>query len=165
MSPTHTHKTAGGRFAILGEPMGSGPLESTHLVKYQDMQTCLEQITTMDDWTANWRKIAPDDCPVCLGCGTDQIKGNKQNPCGGCYGLGKVKKDGQAPTELWELADIACGIVHQLRYDRDAAVRQLSDPAVQSVIERQQQDVTTRLEQEWRAGRGKGPGGQRFVGD
>lgn len=169
MTPTHTHAEHGGRYSMLGEPLGSGPLESVHLVKYQDMQTHLEQITTMEDWGAHWRKIAPDDCSVCLGNGTDQIKGNKQRPCGGCYGLGKVEADGETPTDLWDLADIAGRIIRQLRAERDEAQRQLADAEVQAFIEQLRQrridDSIAEQEHAWRDGRGHGHGGQRHTGD
>lgn len=165
MNPTHTHSTAGGRYALIAEHAGGGELVGQRLVVYHDLDKDCQSATTANDWHHHWRAIEPDDCTVCVGTGTDQIKGNNANPCGGCYGLGKVQANGETPTELWQLAEVAAGVIARRVGERDAARRQLADPAVQAVIQRQQQDETTRREQEWRAGAGQGPGGQRITGD
>lgn len=165
MTPTHTHRAHGGRFALVSEHHGGGALAGQQLVIYADLDKDVHSATTAEDWRQHWRAIEPDDCTVCLGSGTDSIKGNKQRPCGGCYGLGKVQANGETPTELWQLAEVAAGVIARRVGERDAARRQLADPAVRAVIQRQQQDETTRREQEWRAGPGYGHGGQRHTGD
>lgn len=166
---THTHRTNGGRFALVSEHHGGGALAGQQLVIYADLDKDAQSATTADDWHQHWRPIAPDDCPVCLGAGTDQIKGNKANPCGGCYGLGKVRPDGEKPTELWELADVAACIIARRTAERDEARRWLADAEVQAFIEQLRQrridDATAKNEQEWRAGPGYGHGGQRYTGD
>lgn len=169
MTPTHTHANHGGRFALVSAHTGGGALAGQQLVIYADLDKECSSATTADDWRQHWREIAPDDCTVCLGAGTDQIKGNRDKPCGGCYGLGKVRPDGETPTELWELADVAAGIIARRTAERDEAQRWLADAEVQAFIEQLRQrridDSIAKNEQEWRAGRGYGPGGQRYTGD
>lgn len=165
MTPTHTHAHHGGRYTWLAELAGGGSMAGKAVVTYHDLGKDLPCAVDAEEWHQHWLPIAPDDCRVCLGAGTDQIKGNKDNPCGGCYGLGKVRPDGETPTELWELADIADAIIQRLRNERDEAQRQLSDGDVQALLKRKTEDATTRHEQQWRAGRGYGPGGQRMTGD
>ncbi|MDX5378739.1 MAG: hypothetical protein LPK08_14630 [Halomonas sp.] len=74
---------------------------------YHELGRDVLNATTADDWYQHWRPVAADACPVCMGSGHDQIKGNKNRPCGGCFGLGKVRKDGEPPTDMWELAEAA----------------------------------------------------------
>ena len=167
--PTHTHRESGGKFAELQQHQGTGPLEGHWLVVYEDLGKGIQSATTQDDWLNNWRPLHPDDCPVCLGSGHDHIKGNKDRPCGHCYGLGKVRVDGEAANDLWELATVATDIIHSQR----AHIAQLSaiaeNPAVQALIDQQRQQAisesTARQEQEWRNGKGHGPAGQRYTGD
>ncbi|WP_311949325.1 hypothetical protein [Halomonas piscis] len=169
MTPTHTHRERGGRYALVAKHAGGGALTGQHLVIYHDLEKDVQSATTNDDWRQHWRAIAPDDCTVCQGSGTDQIKSNKTNPCGGCYGLGKVRTNGERPTDLWQLADVAAGIIAKRTAERDHAQRQIADPEIQAFVQnlRQQRidDSIGRQEQEWRAGRGFGPGGQRHTGD
>ena len=167
--PTHTHLESGGKFAELQQHQGTGPLEGHWLVVYEDLDKGIQSATTQDDWLNHWRPLHPDDCPVCLGSGHDHIKGNKDRPCGHCFGLGKVRVDGEAATDLWELATVATGIINSQR----AHIAQLSaiaeNPAVQALIDQQRQQVITdsvgRQYQEWSDGHGHGPGGQRYTGD
>lgn len=167
--PTHTHRERGGKFAELQQHQGTGPLEGHWLIVYEDLDKGIQSATTQDDWLNHWRPLHPDDCPVCLGSGHDHIKGNKHRPCGHCYGLGKVRSDGEAATDLWELATVATGIIER----QQEALHQLrqiaSNPAVQALLEQQRQqaidDSMARQEQKWRNGQGHGPGGQRFTGD
>lgn len=171
--PTHTHVTHGGRYVEVSEHAGTGPLEGQQLVIYHDLDRDVQSATTADDWRQHWRPIAPDDCPVCLGTGTDQIKGNKQRPCGGCYGLGRVKADGETPADLWQLATVATRIITGLQSELSLAVRQLkaihAAPGVNEALEAHLQhaisDSTARQEQKWRDGNGHGPGGRRHTGD
>lgn len=167
--PTHTHRTLGGRYVEVSQHAGTGPLEGQQLVIYHDLDRDVQSATTADDWRLYWRPIAQDDCPVCMGAGTDQIKGNKSRPCGGCYGLGKVKKDGETPADMWELAEVAQRIIRRqeqkiggLKIIADhPEVKELMQGKLRKVIE----DSTARQEQEWRDGKGRGPGGRRIVGD
>ena len=167
--PTHTHRDSGGRYGQVTTYWGVGPLEGQQFVVYQDLDRVTESLTTKDDWDENWRPVAPDDCPVCLGVGHDQFKGNKNKPCGGCYGLGKVMETGEAAKEMWELATVATGIIKRQQAELNQLRQIATNPAVQALIDRQRQqaidDSTARQEQEWRSGRGHGPGGQRFTGD
>tara|TARA_R110001583_G_scaffold18501_5_gene73600 strand:+ start:11605 stop:12120 length:516 start_codon:yes stop_codon:yes gene_type:complete len=167
--PTHTHRESGGRFGQVTTYWGVGPLEGQQFVVYQDIDRVTESLTTMDDWSDNWRPVAPDDCPVCLGAGHDQFKGNKDKPCGGCYGLGKVLETGEAPKEMWELAAVATTIITRQEHELRNLRRIAQNPAVQALIEQQRQQAidesTARQEQEWRRGKGHGPHGQRHTGD
>ena len=111
----------------------------------------------------------PDDCTVCMGTGYDHIKNNKEMPCGGCYGLGKVREDGEAPAEMWELATVATKIITRQEHELRNLRRIAQNPAVQALIDQQRQhaidESTARQEQEWRRGKGHGPHGQRHTGD
>lgn len=167
--PTHTHRESGGKYAELQQHEGAGPLAGQWLVIYEDLDKAIQSATTQADWLANWRQIAPDDCPLCLGSGLDPIKGTKYKPCGHCYGLGKVQPDGEQPTDQWEIADVALTIITPLRQEVESLRRIAQNPAVQALIEQQRQhaidESTARQEQEWRRGKGHGPGGQRHTGD
>ena len=167
--PTHTHRTSGGKYAELQQHMGAGPLEGHWLVIYEDLDKGIQSATTQDDWLANWREIAPDDCTVCMGTGTDHIKGNKANPCGHCFGLGKVMESGKAAGGVWDLAAIATGIIQRHQAELHQLRQVANNPAVQALIEQQRQqtmsDSVARQERQWRDGKGHGPGGQRYTGD
>lgn len=167
--PTHTHRTSGGRFTQTGEQLGGGALEGQLLVFYHDLDKDISSITTETDWRQNWRLIAPDDCTVCMGTGTDHIKGNKANPCGHCFGLGKVMESGKAAGGVWDLAAIATGIIKRQQAELNQLGQVANNPSVKALIEQQRQqaidDSTARLEQEWRNGKGFGSGGQRYTGD
>ena len=169
MKPTHTHRQHGGRYALVSESTGTGPLEGQTLVVYHDLDRDVQSVTTLDDWQQHWRAIDTDDCPVCLGAGTDQIKGNKSNPCGGCFGLGKVRQDGETPADRWEVADIALGLIRrqqqELAQRRQAMAMPEVREAIQAARERGQADTMGRQESEWRNSPGHGPGGQRYTGD
>lgn len=155
---------------------GDASLEAQQIVIYRDLDLETDTATTTGDWETNWRSIAPDDCPVCVGTGTDQIKGNKANPCGGCFGLGKVREDGESPADRWELAEVGLRIITGLRNELSIAVRQLeaihATPGVNDVLEehlqaqlRQQEDAVAEKERQWREGPGHGPRGRRHTGD
>ncbi|WP_447896006.1 hypothetical protein [Vreelandella sp. GE22] len=167
--PTHTHRTLGGKYAETQQHQGTGPLDGQWLIVYEDLVKGVMSATTQDDWLANWRPLESDDCSVCLGTGHDHIKGNKDRPCGHCYGLGKVRADGEAVLDAWELATVATGIIQRQR----AALEQLraleQHPGVQALLDHERQqaviDSTARQEQQWRDGQGRGPGGQRHTGD
>lgn len=167
--PTHTHREKGGRIGMVTSYWGVGPLEGQQFVVYQNLDLVTECLTTMDDWQANWRKLEPDDCPLCLGSGIDPIKGVKHKPCGHCYGLGKVKSDGEQATEQWDVADIALTIITPLREKLENLQRIADNPAVQALLEQERQQAiiesTARNEQAWRDGQGHGPHGQRYTGD
>jgi len=168
--PTHTHRESGGKFVELQQHMGTGPLLEGHwLIVYEDLDKGVQSVTTQDDWLSNWRPLLTDDCPVCLGSGHDHIKGNKDKPCGHCYGLGKVRADGEAATDLWELATVATGILERQREQIAQLSAIAENPAVQALLEQQRQqamsDSIGRQEREWRDGQGAGPGGQRYTGD
>lgn len=171
--PTHTHRTQGGRYVEVSQHAGTGPLEGQQLVIYHDLGRDVMSATTADDWRQQWRPVATDDCPVCLGTGTDQIKGNQAQPCGGCYGLGKVREDGETPADRWQLAEVAGRIIAGLQDELGKTLRQLTHleavPGVREAVEahriQRQQDATSRQEQDWRDGRGHGPGGRRYTGD
>lgn len=169
MKPTHTHVAQGGRFALVTETPGTGPLEGQTLVVYHDLDREVQSATTLDDWRQHWRPIATDDCPVCLGTATDQIKGNAANPCGGCFGLGKVRDDGETPADRWELAAVATGIIKRQQQELAQRRQAMAVPevraALQAAEERQTTDAMAKQEQKWRAGRGHGPGGRRYTGD
>jgi len=166
--PSHTHQEHGGRYTLLGEHAGGGTLEGHTLIMYRDLDKGLQSLTTADDWRNNWRAIANDDCPICLGSGTDQIKGNTSKPCGACFGLGKVKADGETPTDRWELADIANGIIRRQQTELQRLRRITAVPEIQQAIGKYRDDAGSdwmQDEQEWRSGPGRGPGGRRYTGD
>ena len=129
----------------------------------------MRRYTNPEDWEQNWRVIAPDDCTICMGTGTDQIKGNKDKPCGGCYGLGKVLASGERPADLWELATVANGIIERHQAKLTKQRQQLAMPEVkEALLAAEMQRITdsvARQEQQWRDGKGHGPGGQRYTGD
>jgi len=129
----------------------------------------VRRYTNPEDWEQNWRVIAPDDCTICMGTGTDQIKGNKDKPCGGCYGLGKVLASGERPADLWELATVANGIIERHQAKLTKQRQQLAMPEVkEALLAAEMQRITdsvARQEQQWRDGKGHGPGGQRYTGD
>jgi hypothetical protein len=167
--PTHTHRASGGRFAQVAEHAGTGPLEGQQLVIYHDLDRDVQSATTADDWRQQWSPIATDDCPICLGTGTDQIKGNKKQPCGGCYGVGKVRDDGETPSDLWELADVALGIIQRQQQELEQRRQAMALPevreALQAAKDKRITDSIAESEQKWRDGRGHGPGGRRHTGD
>lgn len=169
--PTHTHLQHGGRYAELSNYDGGGALEGHKLVVYRDLDRDVQSITTKDDWRQHWRPIAADDCTVCLGTGRDSIKGNKRQPCGGCYGLGKVRKDGETPATQWELAEVAIGMIQRQQHIIDQRDQVLAFPEVQEALQerkkRRQEEPPdwVQREQEWRAGGGRGHGGRRHTGD
>tara|TARA_R110000850_G_scaffold217215_1_gene342932 strand:+ start:382 stop:903 length:522 start_codon:yes stop_codon:yes gene_type:complete len=170
--PTHTHRSNGGKFKESAQHEGAGPLAGQWLVIYEDLDRGIQSATTQADWLANWRHIAPDDCSICMGTGHDHIKGNKDKPCGHCYGLGKVLESGEAAAEMWDLATVATGIIKQQQRMIAQRDQVLDFPEVRQVlIERKRQhqdridDSIARQEQEWRAGKGHGHGGQRYTGD
>ena len=167
--PTHTHREGGGKFHEVAQHQGTGPLEGQWLVIFHDLVDGIEMATTQADWVQNWREVSPDDCTVCMGTGYDHIKNNKEMPCGGCYGLGKVLETGDAPTEMWELATVANTIITRQEHELRNLRRVAQNPAVQALIEQQRQhaidESTARQEQEWRKGKGHGPHGQRHTGD
>lgn len=167
--PTHTHRELGGKYAELQQHEGAGPLAGQWLVIYEDLTKGIQSVTTQQDWLANWRMLDKDDCPLCLGSGIDPIKGVKYKPCGHCYGLGKVKGDGEQATEQWDLADIALTIIAPLREKLESLQRIADNPAVQVLLEQERQQAiiesTARNDQAWRESAGYGPGGQRYTGD
>lgn len=167
--PTHTHRESGGKYAELQQHEGAGPLAGQWLVIYEDLDKGIQSATTQDDWLANWREIAPDDCTVCMGTGTDHIKGNAKMPCGHCYGLGKVMDTGDRPTEMWDVAGIATLIIERQQAELHQLRQVANNPAVQALIEQQRQqamsDSVAHQERQWRDGKGHGPGGQRMTGD
>jgi hypothetical protein len=167
--PTHTHATHGGRHAYIGELNGGKVYDSATLVIYHDLDKNITSHVVESEWRQNWKDIESDDCPVCLGAGHDQFKGNKDKPCGGCYGLGKVLETGDAAKEMWELATVASTIITRQEHELRNLRRIAQNPAVQALIEQQRQhaidESTARQEQEWRRGKGFGPGGQRVTGD
>ena len=171
MTPTHTHITHGGRFALVNESTGAGPLTGQALVIYHDLDRDVQSVTTSDDWRQHWRPVAADDCTICLGSGTDQIKGNKSQPCGGCFGLGKVRQDGETPEDRWQLADVALGIIRRQQRIIEQRDQVLAFPEVQEALkvrkekkEKEPPDWVQR-EQQWRESGGRGHGGRRHVGD
>ncbi|MCO7246417.1 hypothetical protein [Halomonas sp. Mc5H-6] len=167
--PTHTHRASGGRYREQSQHQGSGPLEGQWLVIYEDLDKGIISGTTQADWTQNWREVAPDDCSICMGSGHDHIKGNRDKPCGHCFGLGKVLEDGETPADRWELATVATGIIQRQQEELLNLRRIAHNPAVQSLLEEQKlqaiEDSMGRQEQAWRSGKGYGPGGQRITGD
>lgn len=167
--PTHTHRESGGKFAEIERINGGGASEGSVQVIYHDIGRDVRRYTNPEDWKQNWRVIAPDDCTICMGTGTDQIKGNKDKPCGGCYGLGKVLESGERPADLWELAAVATGIIQRQQAKLTKQRQQLEMPEVkEALLAAEMQRITdsvARQEQQWRDGNGHGPGGQRFTGD
>ena len=167
--PTHTHRESGGKYAELQQHQGTGSLEGHWLIVYEDLDKGIQSATTQDDWLNHWRPLHPDDCPVCLGSGHDHIKGNKDRPCGHCYGLGKVRCDGEAASDLWDLATVATGIIERQQAELHQLRQIASNPAVQALLEQQRQqaidDSMARQEQKWRSEQGHGPAGQRYTGD
>lgn len=167
--PTHTHRESGGKFNELAQHQGTGPLEGQWVVIFHDLEEGFQMATTQDYWVQNWREIAPDDCTVCMGTGHDHIKNNKEMPCGGCYGLGKVRENGETPADRWELANVATGIIQRQQEELLNLRRIASNPAVQALLDQDRQqameDSMARDEQKWRDGRGHGPGGQRYTAD
>lgn len=170
--PTHTHREHGGRWQAVNSYSGSGPLEGQSVVVLHDIDKDVTSVTTYQDWSDNWRPIATDDCPVCLGSGHDQIKGRKDKPCGGCFGLGKVREDGETPGDRWELAEVAGRIIQRQARMLEQRDQVLDFPEVRKVLaerKRQQKeridDSIAEQEQKWRDGKGRGPRGQRHTGD
>lgn len=169
--PTHTHKTQGGRFAMVAHYNGDTSLEAQQIVVYRNLDLETDTATTAKDWERNWQPIEPDTCTVCMGTGRDAIKGNKANPCGGCYGLGKVKANGETPADRWELAEVALGIIQRQARIIEQRDQVLAFPEVQEVLkarrERQQKEPPgwVQREQAWREGSGRGHGGRRHTGD
>lgn len=167
--PTHTHRESGGKFNEVAQHQGTGPLEGQWIVIFHDLKEGFQIATTQADWVQNWREIAPDDCTVCMGTGYDHIKNNKEMPCGGCYGLGKVLETGETPTDMWELATVATNIIERQKKELGRLRQIESHPDVQALIEQERQqamdDSVARQEQQWRNGKGHGPGGQRHTGD
>ncbi|MGE4534705.1 hypothetical protein [Halomonas sp.] len=178
MKPTHIHSTHGTRTARIGTAQGEGQLAGQTLVIYLDLSVeppathYIEQAR----WEAEWREIPADACPVCHGSGTDQIKKRKDRPCGGCYGLGRVKADGETPKGEWEVAEVAGRIIEGLRGKLERANSGIEamqrTPGVPEAIDaererRRQAASNAQAEQErkWREGRGHGPGGARMTGD
>ncbi|MBZ5489180.1 hypothetical protein HW452_16795 [Halomonas aquamarina] len=167
--PTHTHRTLGGGYVEIQQYQGTGPLAGQWLVAYTDLIKGIDSVTTQTDWTTHWRELRPDDCAVCYGTGRDHIKGNPDKPCGGCYGLGRVRKDGETPLDLWALSDVAQRIIIELEGDLQEFQEAMAVPGVRELVERERQqrieDSIAQKEQEWAAGLGFGPGGQRYTGD
>ncbi|PSJ23603.1 hypothetical protein CVH10_01725 [Halomonas sp. ND22Bw] len=163
--PTHTHKTQGGRFALVALHHGAGALDGKRLALYRDLDRDVESVALEGEWHQHWREIEKDDCTLCMGSGTDQIKGNQRQPCGGCYGLGKVRRDGEAPADMWQLAEIASRLLQR----QQTALQRLHTleamPEVQELVQQRQDAAVGQQEQQWRGSRGHGPGGQRRTGD
>ncbi|SHK52476.1 hypothetical protein [Halomonas caseinilytica] len=164
---THTHRQHGGRYAEFNQFDGGGALEGQKLVAYRDLDKDVTSATTLDDWRQHWRPIAADDCTVCLGTGRDSIKGNKRQPCGGCYGLGKVRKDGETPTTQWELAEVAIGVIQRQHQELGRLRELIAIPEVQEIIKakRDAPEDWVQREQEWRESGWRGHGGRRHTGD
>lgn len=174
MNPTHTHKERGGQFARIGAAEGEGQFAGQRLVIYLDLTTQppATHFVTRPEWEAGWREIPADACPVCHGSGQDTIKKRSGRPCGGCYGLGRVRLDGERPEDLWELGEVARRIIGELRQQVARLEGRLALPGVAEAIaaeqaRRQQAATDAQAEQErkWREGRGHGPGGARMTGD
>jgi len=166
--PTHTHATQGGRYAMVAHYNGDMALSSQMIVVYRDLDREIDTATTAKDWETNWRAIAPDDCTVCLGSGTDQLKGDKRQPCGGCYGLGKVQADGETPGDRWKLADVALGIIRRQQHELEQRRQAMALPEVREAlhnVKARRESVAAEQDQAWRSGRGHGPGGARYTGD
>ena len=174
MKPTHVHRQHATRAARIGTAQGEGQLAGKSLVIYLDLSTQPPATHYIEAgrWEAEWREIPADACPVCHGSGTDQIKKRKDRPCGGCYGLGRVRQDGETPKGAWEVAEVALGIIQRQARIIEQRDQVLAFPEVQEVLkarkERQQQEGPpdwVQREQDWRGSRGRGPGGARMTGD
>jgi hypothetical protein len=167
--PTHTHRQHGGKYAYIGELSGGKVYSGQTLVIYHDLDKNITAHAVEGEWQSEWQPIEPDDCPVCLRAGHDQIKGNKDKPCGYCFGLGKVRVDGEAATDMWELSTVASGIIQRQQKELDELRQIARCPEVQAFIEQQRQqtitDSTGKQYQEWAGGNGHGPGGKRYTGD
>lgn len=163
--PTHTHKTQGGRFALVALHHGTGALDGQRLALYHDLDRDVESVALEGEWCQHWREIEADDCSVCMGTGRDAIKGAAGQPCGGCYGLGKIRPDGETPADMWQLAEIAGRIIQR----QQTALQRLHSleamPEVRELVKRRQEESVAQQEQKWRDGRGQGPRGQRRTGD
>ena len=174
MKPTHISITHGAKSARIGTAQGEGQLAGKTLVIYLDLsvEPPATHYVEQARWDAEWQEIPADACPVCYGSGTDQIKKRQDRPCGGCYGLGRVRQDGETPKEMWELAEVAGRIIEGLRQQVAGLEGRLALPGVAEAIaaemaRRQQAATDAQAEQErkWREGRGHGPGGARMTGD
>ena len=165
--PTHTHRQKGGRWTAIDSHRGAGPLEGQEVVILHDLDKDVTSVTTYQDWSDNWRQIATDDCTVCLGTGRDSIKGNKRQPCGGCYGLGKVRKDGETPQDMWQLAQVAQGIIQRQHQELGRLRELVALPEVQEIIKAKRDELPdwVQREQQWRGSGGLGHGGRRYTGD
>lgn len=182
MKPTHISIAHGAKSARIGTAQGEGQLAGKTLVIYLDLtvEPPATHYIEEERWEAQWREIPTDACPVCYGSGTDQIKKRQDRPCGGCYGLGRVKEDGETPKGEWEVAEVAGRIIEGLRgkleransgieaMQRTPGVPEAIDAERERRKERQQEKGPpdwVQREQEWRAGKGRGPGGARMTGD
>ncbi len=166
--PTHTHRQHGGRFVMEREHAGASALEGQRLTVYRDLDKDVTSATTLDDWHKNWKPLDADDCPLCLGTGRDAIKGAKHQPCGGCYGLGKVRKDGTRPEDCWQTADVAQGIIQRQQHELGRLRQIAALPGVQKIVEKHHAEnraAWVEEEQKWREGPGRGHGGRRHTGD
>lgn len=150
---------------MLAEHHGTGALEGQTVVLYLDCDKQIQSVTTAPDWRQQWRAIARNDCPICMGTGTDQIKGNASAPCGACFGLGKVKTDGESASTLWELAEIAHKIIQHQRQRLQQIEPIAHDPQVQQLMANRSNEAVGAHEQNWRDKPGHGAGGQRHTGD
>lgn len=178
MKPTHISIAHGAKSARIGTAQGEGQLAGKTLVIYLDLtvEPPATHYIEEERWEAQWREIPTDACPVCYGSGTDQIKKRQDRPCGGCYGLGRVKEDGETPKEMWELAEVAGKVITEIRaemakIERKAALM-MQAPGVADWLEaerarrqRAASDAQAEQERKWREGRGHGPGGARYTGD
>lgn len=178
MKPTHVHRQHGGPAARIGTAQGEAHHAGQTLVIFLDMgmdppNTDYLEISL---WESEWQEIPSNACPVCHGSGHDQIKKRKDRPCGGCYGLGRVKEDGETPKGEWEVAEVAGRIIAELKTGRAEAERRLAQvreiPGVVQAIGAEQarrlrgaSDAQAEQERKWREGRGHGPGGARYTGD
>lgn len=178
MKPTHISIAHGARSARIGTAQGEGQLAGKTLVIYLDLSVEPPATHYIEEerWEAQWREIPADACPVCYGSGTDQIKKRQDRPCGGCYGLGRVREDGETPKGEWEVAEVAGRIIAELKTGRAEAERRLAQvreiPGVVQAIGAEQarrlrgaSDAQAEQERKWREGRGHGPGGARMTGD
>ncbi len=110
----HTHRECGGKFQEIARHQGAGTgLYGKWLVRYRDLDKGTESITNLQEWETQWRTLLANGCPICLGAGHDHIKGNRDKPCGGCYGLGKVRDDGGTPADCWEVPTVATGTIQR----------------------------------------------------
>jgi hypothetical protein len=174
VKPTHTHTTHGTRAVRIGTAQGEGQLAGQTLVIYLDLsiEPPATHYVTTEQWVAEWQEIPADACPVCHGAGTDQIKKRRDRPCGGCYGLGRVREDGETPKGEWEVAEVAGRVIGELRQQVAVLEGRLALPGVAEAIQsalvaemQRRQDTQAEQERKWREGRGHGPGGARYTGD